>query len=522
MPTRRLVLPLLACLTAGLLAPAARASTSQLSVMMDDDNLVYRTDKVRDQTLDQMAKLGVDDVRVTVLWSVVAIGAQDTKAAKKRFRHYGAQDPRAYPKANWDRYDNLVRSAQARGINVYFDVTGPGPAWGHEKAPASERENQATWMPKAREFKLFVEAVGKRFSGKYRDENGGRRKLPRVDFWSLWNEPNQGGWLTPQWYHGRAYSPMLFRDLYIAGHQGLVATGHGNDVILLGETAPLGNSNKTERSPMTPGTFIRSLFCVNTAGNPVDGLGCDAFSRYGPLLATAWAHHPYTKYNSPTQPDPNPDAFTMANLGSLTGLLDKIASNTGRIADQIPIALTEYGYETNPPDPFQGISLTKQADYSNLGDLIAYANPRVLTQTQFLLRDAAPLRKYTKGTKRYWFTYQSGLFFNNGKPKPAAGAYTFPFMAIPIGKAADGKTNDLIWGQLRFRPNSKSDLVFVQYKPSDGSSDWTNLGDPLTAGPPRNFFVGLREIPGPGQLRAVWIGSDAPKIATSRPANVAR
>ena len=62
---------------------------------------------------------------------------------------------------------------------------------------------------------------------------------------------------------------------------------------------------------MAPGTFIRSLFCVNSGGRPVSGLGCDAFTRNGPLLATAWAHHPYTKYNSPTQVDPNPDAFTI-------------------------------------------------------------------------------------------------------------------------------------------------------------------------------------------------------------------
>src|SRR3954447_10493473 len=212
----RLFVPLV-LLIALLAPPAARASNSQLSVMMDDDELVYRTDKLRDRTLDRMAALGVDEVRVTVLWSNVTLHAQDTKAEKARFHRLGADDPRAYPKLNWDRYDNLIRSAQARGIGVYFDITGPGPAWGHEKAPASERENQATWMPKAREFKLFVEAVGKRYSGKYRDENFRHQKLPRVFFWSLWNEPNQGGWLTPQWYHGKAYSPMLFRDLYIAG-----------------------------------------------------------------------------------------------------------------------------------------------------------------------------------------------------------------------------------------------------------------------------------------------------------------
>ncbi|MCW2968203.1 MAG: hypothetical protein JWM71_1975, partial [Solirubrobacteraceae bacterium] len=245
MPARRRalqVLPLLAALLVGLAAPAAHANGSQVSVMMDDNQLLYRSDKVRDKALAQMKSLGVDYVRATVLWSVVADHARSTKKLDKRFRKLGAANPKAYPRLNWNRFDGLVRTAQAFGIGVYFDVTGPGPAWGREKAPRSERANQATWMPKAREFKLFVEAVGKRYSGTYRDEDTGHSKLPRVSFWSLWNEPNQGGWLTPQWYHGKPYSPMMFRQLYTAGYQGLVATAHGKDIILLGETAPLGNS----------------------------------------------------------------------------------------------------------------------------------------------------------------------------------------------------------------------------------------------------------------------------------------
>ena len=49
-------------------APAvARASSSQISVMMDDDLLLYRTDAIRDNTLRQMKILGADAVRVTVL-----------------------------------------------------------------------------------------------------------------------------------------------------------------------------------------------------------------------------------------------------------------------------------------------------------------------------------------------------------------------------------------------------------------------------------------------------------------------
>ena len=63
-----------------------------------------------------------------------------------------------------------------------------------------------------------MQAVGRRYDGTYRDENGSRGALPRVRFWSLWNEPNQAGWLSPQWERrGGAIvpaSPALYRKLH--------------------------------------------------------------------------------------------------------------------------------------------------------------------------------------------------------------------------------------------------------------------------------------------------------------------
>jgi hypothetical protein len=509
----RLTVPLLSLVAALAVAAPAGANGVQVSMMMDDDLLVYRSAKTTDKTLDQMAKLGVDYVRVTVLWKVVADKARNTRKKDRHFRKLGADNPKAYPVRNWDRFDHLVNAASARGIGVYFNVTGPGPAgWCCEKPPKGEEVNRETWMPKAREFKNFVKAVGTRYSGKYRDENvRGRPKLPRVAFWSLWNEPNQGGWLTPQIWKGKPYSPMLFRDLYVKGREGLVATGHGDDVILLGETAPIGKDENRSRAPMTPLKFITELFCVDSSGaRKSGGLGCDSFTRNGPLQATAFAHHPYSKTRSPLQKDSNPRAITMANLDTLTRLLDNIAEKTGRIQKDALIALTENGYETKPPDPYNGISLKNQADWNVLGELLAWANPRVISQTQFLLRDVKPLSSEPKTSERRWFTYQSGLYYNNGRPKPSAGAYAFPFITQP------GAGGTIVWGQLRWRPNRAQDQVIVQYK-ATGAGDWTNLGSPIATAQ-RNFFTGVVTPPGPGQLRAVWLGPEG--VAVSRTQDV--
>ena len=96
--------------------------------------------------------------------------------------------------------------------------------------------------------------------------------------------------------------------------------------------------------------------------------------------------------------DANPDSITMANIGDLGVLIDRY-SRTGRIAKGLPIVLSEFGYETNPPDPFSGQPLDRQAEYINEGDYLAAQNPRILSQTQFILRDAGPVLRARPGTK---------------------------------------------------------------------------------------------------------------------------
>ena len=189
MPALALLTALFALLLAG---SPAHASESQLTFMMDDDLLVYRDDATRDAAMRRMQQLGVDYVRVTVLWSVVAEKARSTK---KRRRKFDPVKPSTYPVRNWDRYDRLVRAARTLGLGVYFNVTPPGPPWARGKAPKGQRSViKRAWKPDPAEYAKFVEALGRRFSGRYRDENDGAQPIPRVDFWSLLNEPNQGGW----------------------------------------------------------------------------------------------------------------------------------------------------------------------------------------------------------------------------------------------------------------------------------------------------------------------------------------
>jgi aryl-phospho-beta-D-glucosidase BglC (GH1 family) len=493
-----------------LAAAASQASAAQfeLSVMQDDNQLIYSSASNRTVALNRMKAMGVDAVRVSVLWDAVA--------PKKKPRN-GA-DPKAYRAASWDKYDDLVRAAQAYGIHVYFDVTPPGPRW--SQAKANDPANQRTWKPNTTQFGRFFQAVAKRYSGSYHDENEGKGVLPRVDWWGIGNEPNQGGWLMPQVQkiggHLVPTSPALYRSLLVAGANALLRTGHGGDTVDFGETAPLGVAPQSERRPLRPALFLRELFCLDShyrsyRGSAAKARNCSTVKKLSVLEKfpkLAYAHHPYTKKTSPLKRDKSRDAITIANLNTLPTLLDKIAKKTHLIPAGLPVLLTEFGWETNPPDKFNGISLANQATWDNLGDYLAYKNPRVFATTQFLLFDVAPQKQYPKNTKAYWFTYQSGLFYANGQPKPSAPAYMLPFVANPAG---GGKY--LFWGQVRFTPNSADQTVYLQRKQGN---DWVNDGDPI----PVTNAVGFWQLTRPAQkgatYRELWVAPDGSGYLASR------
>ncbi|MGH2943497.1 MAG: hypothetical protein ACRDLN_12070, partial [Solirubrobacteraceae bacterium] len=468
------------------------------------------------------------------LWKTVAEGASLTDReigrlkseklrdrARAQRRRFKANNPRTYPTRNWDRYDNLVKEAAGLGMRVYFTITGPGPAYAHRKAPPSQHSNAGTYKPIPARFRAFVEAIGKRYSGSYRDENGIRRRLPRVGLWSIWNEPNQPGWLTPQWEKRDGQTvpaaPALFRELYQAGIQGLERSGHGlnTDGVLLGETAPLGSEKQGPRNGMRPVPFLREMLCVAPDGTQYQGADaarrdCDDFAKNGPLKATAFAHHPYTKKVAPTKPPASPDEITMANIGALGPLLDNLSAQSGgKLPAGLPVFLTEFGYESNPPDTRNGIPYARQAQFNQLADFLAYNEPRVQATTQFLLRDVGPVRRYPKGSRLYWFTYQSGLITVAGKAKPAVYGYTLPLVVYPAGDGVVG-----FWGQLRFRPNGAQDVAVFMWRPNS-KAPWQQVGEPVPSSF-RGFFGGTVPIPGPaGEYRAVYVNPETGKITHS-------
>jgi hypothetical protein len=491
-------------------AAGAHASPFIVSIMEDEYRHVYGTAAERRRTLDQMKALGADAIRVTVMWDYIAPNRRPADGHRVA----------SYRPAAWDPYDDLVRAATARGLLVNFNPTPPGPDWAHPKA--SDSKYAHTWKPSAREFGRFVQALGTRYSGRYHDENSGGSRLPRVSWWSTINEPNQQGWLSPQSIPSKSgplpYSPVLYRELLIFAASALLRSGHGNDLLLFGETAPVGEEPENARRPLRPALFIRELFCLARSLRRYTGAAararrCDRVEKLEVLQEFArlgFGHHPYVKRVAPNKSSGLRDAITMANIGSLPALLDKIARRTQLFPVGIPVLLTEFGYETNPPDPYVGVSLQRQAQYLNLADYLAWRQPRIFANAQYLLYDARPRSQYVVGSKPYWFTYQSGLFTANLKPKPAAKAWALPLV---LRKRSDGRR--LIWGQLRFAPNATTQTVYLQSRPSS-SAAWQYNAPPITVRNAMGIFTSVRNSK-PGRLwRAVWVAPDGSRIVTSR------
>ena len=78
------------------------------------------------------------------------------------------------------------------------------------------------------------------------------------------------------------------------------------------------------------------------------------------------------------------------------------------------IWITEYGYQTNPPDRIFGVSFLNQARYLTQAYGIAKRHPRIDMFLWFLLRDER------LGVDQGW---QSGLLTAPGARKPSFAAF---------------------------------------------------------------------------------------------------
>ena len=77
-------------------------------------------------------------------------------------------------------------------------------------------------------------------------------------------------------------------------------------------------------------------------------------------------------------------------VGDLPRLVSALRDLRGRFEKPLDVWVTEYGYETNPPDRFRGVSLRRQARYHGLATFLAWHKGDVTSFAQFLMNDIGP------------------------------------------------------------------------------------------------------------------------------------
>lgn len=355
----RFVRPVLILAALAVLAPAAASAAPRMYVGFHDDPS-FRWTTTRTEALDFAQAANATVVRTTVYWSKVAPRrpAQPTNPFDPAYR--------------FDDLDEMVRGAQQRGMEVLLTIWGT-PKWA---GPAQNR------LPRRlADLGRFSRALASRYSGRHPG-------YPHVRFYSVWNEPNRGIFLRPQYdKKGRSLAPKLYARLAATAYAGLKA-GNRKALVAIGETASNGRDRPLKRrgaqETHSPGRFAQLL----AAAKPR-------------VRFDAWAHHPY-----PTRPSMRPNQkvrwpnVSLKSLPTLERNLDRWFKRK-----KTPIWITEYGHETRPDK--RGITLSKQRAYAAQALTIARKDPRVEMFVWFIIRDHRTS------------SWQSGLVNAAGAKKPA-------------------------------------------------------------------------------------------------------
>ncbi|HEY5057731.1 MAG TPA: hypothetical protein VII51_01825 [Gaiellaceae bacterium] len=381
-------------------APKAKASSHMLVGINDEADTLYGDPVSAFATLKT---LKVQVLRVNLYWG-------GTKWAVANSKPTDPTDP-GDPAYNWALYDRLVEYASLDNIQVVFSILFT-PAW------ANGGKARTVAPTNANDLKNFAAAAAERYSGFWTPPSWqqdaslgiGNEPLPIVNRWTAWNEPNNPDWLTPQykrigkkWRVESAFQyAKICNAVYTGVHSVLISPERGflqGEQVACGVTGPKGNDAPGSiRASVDPLTFLIAAH----------GFGMKNFDVY--------AHHPYADAgNEAPNYVPTGRNKRRIQLGNLNVLIAQVTKFYG----QKHFWITEYGYQTNPPDKtIFGTSWAKQALYMKQAYAIARKNPRIDMMLWFLVRDEPNIGGW-----------QSGLETVAGKRKPAWNT----FIGLPRG-----------------------------------------------------------------------------------------
>jgi hypothetical protein len=394
----------------------------------------------RDLAFQRTKNAGSSTVVLNLSWRNVVQGGATKPAG------FDASNP-SDPNYRWGRFDAQVRSAVAHGLQPIALVSEP-PDW------AAGPGTYGNYQPSPSELNLFAIAAAKRYGGNFSG-------LPRIKYWSAWNEPNLVFYLEPQSVDGHPFSPGWYRDMLNAFAAGVHGVASDN-LVVAGNLAPFtsraGTVNHNDWG-LAPLVFMRSLLCLSKALQPT----CS-----NPVHFDIWGHHPYTS-GGPNHKASLPDDVSLGNLPEMRKTL-VAGIKAGHVVSthDVKFWVTEFSWDSNPPDP-GGLKPSLGARWTAEA-LYRMWRAGVTMVTWFLVTD----RPMT-GSNAYFA--QSGMYTRGApspqsdKPKAILQSFRFPFVAYQIGNPKAGSNRSaaypkngirvLTWGRV---PTGQRERVIVEQR----------------------------------------------------------
>lgn len=338
----------------------------------------------------------------------------DQVAARRPANPRDPEDP-AYA---WARFDAVLQGLHALAIPALVTLWGT-PGWANGGRPPN-------WLPATNGFADFAYAAATRY--------------PWVHMWTVWNEPNGRDFSVP-------VSPSLYVQRLLNPAYASLHAANAANVVAGGVTSP-----RQAPSGMSPLAFMQGMHAAHAK-------------------LDAYAQNPYAVDLGETPsrtPCPACSPLTMAKLPT-------IRADVTQLFGPKPLWLTEYGYQTNPPDRLLGVSWAAQAAYVGQAALRVWEQPGATVLIQFLVKDEPSLGGW-----------QSGLLTVRGTPKPSLHAFS-----LPLAEVARRGAHAVLWGQVR---PGFGDRPYVLQRLSRGR--WVALGGAARTGPGGTFLRTVTAAPG--------------------------
>jgi hypothetical protein len=415
-PGRRIVLLAICALLTALAIPSAASATRGLVTgFADPDEYQSASPSDRSLWMGRSVDAGAGIVRLAAEWPGIAPGP--TRPA----------DPTNPASTSYDfsSLDPAIREASAKGLRILLSVNH-APTWAEGPNRPSNVAIGA-WNPNPADVADFMQAIAARYSGNFDPGTGGT--LPAVQDIEVWDEPNAGDWLSPQ-FQGKTFTgAALYRDILNASYKAIKSV-NPNAQVVVGGTDPYGDPPggpyPASGARARPVQFWEHVFCLREQKVKKKGKKAAAPKLVrdptctGKTSFDVFGHHPIDNTGgSPLKSGPTRYDASTPDLGRVVRVLraaEKLGTAPG---PKHPVWVTEFWWDSNPPNR-SGAPLATQARYIQQS-MYLFWKAGASAAINFQIADSSLRPNVHAG-------FQAGVYFQDGRPKPSLTAFKFPFV----------------------------------------------------------------------------------------------